>query len=127
MNIDHLLQIPSIVLKVSEKQRIFTWNIHYLIAFAYTAGYELTFGEAFRTVEQAALNASSGAGIVNSLHIKRLAVDFNLFKNGEWLQNSADHQPLGIYWKTLHELNRWGGDFKKADGNHYSMEHEGVK
>jgi hypothetical protein len=32
---------------------------------------------------------------------------------------------LGKYWKRQHPLCRWGGDFQ--DGNHYSLEHEGVK
>ena len=127
MNVELLLQVPPNMLKLGEKQRIFTWNVHHLIDWAYKAGFEMTFGEAFRTSEQAALNAKSGVGISNSLHTKRLAVDMNLFKNGEWLTDSVHHRPLGTFWKTLHPLNRWGGDFSKPDGNHYSMEHEGVK
>lgn len=112
---------------LGEKQRLFTRNIGKLIAFAYEAGYELTFGEAHRTPEQAALNAKKGSGIARSLHIERLAVDLNLFKDGQFLSASEDHAPLGEYWKSLHPLNRWGGDFKRKDGNHYSMEHGGVQ
>ena len=52
-------------------------------------------------------------------------MDFNLFKDGEWLQDSADHKFLGQYWKALDPSARWGGDFE--DGNHYSFEHEGCK
>ena len=127
VNVENLLLVPPNLLKLGEKQRVFAWNQHHLIEWAYKAGYELTFGEAFRTAEQAMLNSKSGAGIKNSLHMKRLAIDWNLFKDGEWLQDSADHRPLGTFWKTLHSLNRWGGDFSKPDGNHYSMEHEGVR
>lgn len=127
MRIDQLLQIPANSLKLSEKQHIFVWNLHTLIEWAYQQGYELTLGEAFRTPEQAALNAKSGSGIVNSLHTRRLAIDLNLFKGEEWLQHSEDHRPLGQYWKTLHPLNCWGGDFQKADGNHYSMTDGGIK
>jgi len=110
---------------LGEKQRQFTLLVCQLIHWAYDHGYELTFGEAYRTPEQAALNAKTGAGISNSLHTKRLAIDLNLFKDGQWLQKSEDHLPLGEYWETLG--GTWGGRFSKPDGNHYSMEHEGVK
>ena len=112
---------------LGEKQRRFTELVGRLIQWAYANGYELTWGEAYRTPEQAALNAKSGAGISNSLHTKRLAVDLNLFIGDVWQQTTEAHRPLGDYWKTLDPETRWGGDFTKPDGNHYSLEHEGVK
>lgn len=127
MNVDLLLLIPPNMLKLGEKQRIFAWNQHLFIEFVYKTGYELTFGEFYRTAEQAALNAQAGTGIRNSLHGKRLAGDWNLFRDGIYLTDTASHRQFGTFWKTLHPLNRWGGDFSKPDGNHYSMEHEGVK
>jgi len=51
--------------------------------------------------------------------------DFNLFKDGVFLQGTEDHRPLGEYWESLDPLCRWGGRFN--DGNHYSIEHEGIK
>ncbi|MGS8101500.1 M15 family metallopeptidase [Providencia sp. PROV_01] len=108
---------------LSEKQALFTVMIAKLIFWADEHGYRLTFGEAYRTPEQAAANAKSGKGIKNSLHTQRLAVDFNLFKNGAWLTKSTDHQPLGEYWESIG--GTWGGRFN--DGNHYSLEHNGVK
>ncbi|NBN68387.1 M15 family peptidase, partial [Proteus sp. G2609] len=74
---------------LGEKQRKFTRMIADLIIFAYDNGYELTFSEAYRTPEQAQLNAKSGSGIKNSLHTQRLAVDFNLFKDGKYLTASS--------------------------------------
>ena len=112
---------------LGEKQRLFTRYVGLLIAYAYKQGYELTFGDAYRTPEQAAANAASGAGITNSLHTKRLAVDLNLFVKGQYITDSAAYKPLGDYWKQIDPLNRWGGDFKKPDGNHFSMEHENVR
>lgn len=119
---------------LGEKQRLFTFNIAKLITWAYLNDYELSFSEAYRTPQQAALNATSGKGISNSLHTKRLAIDLNLFVDSSlegdediYATDSESHRPLGEYWKSLHPLNRWGGDFSKPDGNHYSMEHEGVK
>src|SRR3990167_5446520 len=111
-----------------ECQSRFVEDVHFLIGFAYNQGYELTFGEAYRTPEQAALNAANGTGIKNSLHTIRLAVDFNLFKDGVWLKKSEDFKELGKYWKSLNPKNAWGGDFKtNPDGNHFSQSHGGVK
>ncbi|ELU1437153.1 M15 family metallopeptidase [Providencia rettgeri] len=106
-----------------DKQNRFTGMVAKLIIFAQANGYQLTFGEAFRTKEQAALNEKSGKGISKSLHTERLAVDFNLFKDGKWLTASSDHKPLGEYWESIG--GSWGGRFN--DGNHYSLEHNGVR
>lgn len=115
------------MMTLSEKQKKFTLLIARLILWSYSKGYELTFGEAYRTPEQAALNAKSGKGISNSLHIQRLAVDMNLFVKGEYKSNSSDYKPLGDYWKTLDPECCWGGDFSKPDGNHFSITFNGVK
>ena len=109
------------------KQREFTLMVAELISWTYNQGYELTFGEAYRTPEQAALNASRGSGISNSLHTKRLAIDLQLFINDEYQTDSEAYRPLGDYWKSLNPDNAWGGDFSKPDGNHFSVEWEGVR
>lgn len=96
-----------------------------LIKWAYDNGYQLTLGEAYRTAEQAALNASKGSGISNSLHTIRLAIDLNLFKQGVYQTDSAAYEPLGVFWESLG--GSWGGRFRKPDGNHFSLEHEGVR
>ena len=112
---------------LGQKQRLFTHLVGQLITWSYEHGYELTFGEAHRTPEQAAANAAAGSGIARSLHTRRLAVDLNLFINGEYRTSSEDHRPLGEYWMKLHPDCRWGGNFSKPDGNHYSLTHEGVQ
>ncbi|MCX8311186.1 M15 family metallopeptidase, partial [Escherichia coli] len=96
-----------------------------LIHWAQEHGYRLTFGEAYRTPEQAALNAKSGKGIRNSPHTLRLAVDFNLFINGKYQADTDAYRPLGEYWESIG--GTWGGRFSRADGNHFSLEHNGVK
>jgi hypothetical protein len=111
-----------------EKQSLFARLVGQLIQYAYQNGYELTFGEAYRTPEQAALNAQKGSGIANSLHTKRLAIDLNLFLAGRYITDSASYKPLGDFWKSLHPDCCYGGDFKpRADGNHFSLTHNGVK
>lgn len=108
---------------LGQKQRKFTRMVADLICFAYDNGYELTFAEAYRTPEQAAANVAKGTGIRNSLHTQRLAIDFNLFKDGTYLTKTEDHLPLGEFWESIG--GTWGGRFK--DGNHYSIAHGGVK
>ncbi|EIH0052346.1 M15 family metallopeptidase, partial [Escherichia coli] len=104
-------------MKLSEKQQLFAVMIADLIHWAQEHGYRLTFGEAYRTPEQAALNAKSGKGIRNSLHTLRLAVDFNLFINGEYQADTDAYRPLGEYWESIG--GTWGGRFSRADGNHF--------
>jgi hypothetical protein len=115
---------PTLTLR--EKQSNFVLMIGHLIAWAYANGYELTFGEALRTTAQAAANAKSGAGISNSLHLLKLAVDFQLYINGVYQTNTAAYEPLGKYWESIG--GSWGGRFTtRPDGNHFSLEHNGVR
>ena len=107
-------------------QRKFTEMIGRLIAWTYAQpGHALTFGEAYRTPEQAALNAKSGAGIANSLHIQRLAVDFNLFIDGAWKTDTESYRSMGEFWEGLG--GSWGGRFSKPDADHFSLEYNGVR
>lgn len=111
-----------------ERQSLFVRLVAKLIQFATERGYELTFAEAYRTPEQAKLNAANGSGISNSLHTERLAIDFNLFRDGKWLSATEDFAPLGTYWRSLHPDCRWGGDFAKLkDGNHFSITPDGKR
>jgi hypothetical protein len=104
---------------LGEQQRKFTRLVARLIDRIYAEGHEATFGEAWRTPEQAALNAKKGTGISNSLHMDRLAIDLNLFKDGKYLADTESHRRFGEWWERLDPDCRWGGRFK--DGNHYSL------
>lgn len=113
---------------LGEQQRRFLPMVAKLIDFAYAQGYELTAGECYRSPEQAALNAQHGSGIANSLHTLRLAVDLQLFKNGQYLTDSAAYKVLGEFWKALDPAAAWGGDFHtRPDGNHFSLSWGGIK
>lgn len=111
-----------------EKQSVFVRLVAELIRHAYAEGYELTFGDAYRSPEEAARLAKTGKGISKSLHTQRLAVDLNLFKDGKYLASSEAHRPLGEWWEACSagEIQCcWGGRF--GDGNHYSISHGGRK
>jgi D-alanyl-D-alanine carboxypeptidase len=110
---------------LGERQRRFTAMVGALIEWAYDNQFELTFGEAFRTPEQCALNVKVGTGIAHSLHTDRLAVDFNLFIDGVYQAESSAYEPLGVFWESIG--GAWGGRFERADGNHFSLEYEGRK
>ena len=109
---------------LGQKQRKFTRMIGLLIEYAYQQGYELTFGDAYRDPRvHGHVGQKKSYSSANSLHKERLAVDFNLFKDGAYLTRTEDHRPLGEFWESIG--GTWGGRFN--DGNHYSLEHQGRK
>lgn len=93
-------------MSLRQQQSIFAKKVALLILFAYEQGYEITLGDAW-----AKTGHKDG-----SFHYKRLAIDLNLFKDGNYLTETSDHEPLGLFWETLG--GTWGGRFD--DGNHYS-------
>ncbi|HET8885245.1 MAG TPA: M15 family metallopeptidase [Salinimicrobium sp.] len=115
---------------LSEKQRIFTRNIAKLIEYAYCNNIELTFGHAWRSEEEQRRLVNEGKSqTMNSNHLNRLAVDFNVFVDGELTWKWEDIKPLGDYWETLNDKNRWGGDWNNneikdgfIDSPHFEMQ-----
>ena len=108
---------------LSQRQAIFAHNVSTLIQYINLNNHTCTFGEAYRTPEQAAIYAQSGKGIVDSLHCKRLAIDLNIFHNNIYLTDSKDYEIFGIFWESLSPSNKWGGRWTKLkDGNHFQMD-----
>jgi len=121
-----------------------------LILWAYDNGYEVACGEFSRSDEQSFINSIGFAGrqrlaalveplfpvlaerilnngrsggIDNSLHRDRLAADLLLFRDGMYLTETADYEPMGQKWESMG--GTWGGHFK--DGNHFSLAYGGRK
>ncbi len=117
-------------MKLSQRQRIFTRNIGILIEYAYSIDIELTFGHAWRSLEeQKRLKAQGKSKTLKSKHLDRLAVDFNFFINGKLTYDYHKIKPLGDFWVELNEDNRWGGDWNKngkkdgfLDTPHFEMQ-----
>lgn len=133
------------------KQRRFALAVGKWLLAVNARGYEVTFGESYRSDEQAEINAlgtagrarlveylmphfpelarrianNTGSGIRNTLHESRLAVDFNLFHRGAWISDGASPhwRVVGELWEALCSGHRWGGRF--GDANHLSIEHDG--
>lgn len=101
-----------------QKQSKFAHMVALLILQAEQLGYQVTFGDCYR-------DKRCKYGSSKSLHAMRLAVDLNLFLDGNYLKSTKAHQPLGEYWESIG--GTWGGRFKKPDGNHYSLQHKGLK
>lgn len=107
-----------------QKQSRFAAMIPRLIDKAIELGYEVTLGDAFRDHRlHGEPGVKMGYGHSKSCHKLRLAIDLNLFKDGKFLSGSEDHKPLGMWWES--QGGTWGGRFQ--DGNHYSIEHQGMK
>ena len=106
---------------VSE-QAAFLLDMAKLVQFATQQGFVVTAGELYRTPEQQEIYMKTGRSqTMNSLHLKRLAVDFNFFKDGKLIYDKAMLAPLGAYWESLNPLNSWGGNGKKlVDTPHFS-------
>lgn len=94
-------------------QSDFVIAVAHLIFKALELGYNLTFGDAYR-------DSRCEYGAPNSKHRIRLAIDLNLFKDGEYLTETENHRPLGEYWESIGGI--WGGRFD--DGNHYEWPDE---
>jgi len=125
---------------LTESQRRFTQDIGKLINFAYQQDLELTVGEAYRTRPQEllyytgrTLQSIGGklriikdrrrSSTMKSLHLKRLAMDFNLFKNGELTWDIEDYRQLGRYWESLDSKNTWGGSWETfRDAPHFQRD-----
>lgn len=86
-----------------------------LIQYADSLGYELTFGHALRCPD-------CPTGHIKSLHKQRLAIDFNLFIDGEYQTGTRGHKVLHDFWDSI-----GGAPMIEGDANHYSVEHNGQR
>lgn len=113
-------------MSLREKQMLFARLVPRLLDQAHALGYGVTLGDAYRDPRvHGAMGVRKSYSHPKSAHKLRLAVDLNLFRGAEYLDGSDDHKALGEWWEKQHPMARWGGRF--GDGNHYSLEHEGVR
>jgi len=111
-------------MKLSEVQQTFASLVPRLSDKAHEMGFRVTLGDAHRDERvHGAFGVKLGYGHPKSNHKRRLAIDINLFRDGEYLEGTEAHRELGEWWEKQHVLARWGGRFN--DGNHYSFEWEG--
>jgi hypothetical protein len=95
------------------EQAAFLLDVCKLIEKATELGFVVTGGELFRTAEQQAIYVKTGRSkTMNSIHLKRCAIDLNFFKNGKLTYDIPTLKPVGDYWESLSPKNQWGGNWK---------------
>jgi len=112
------------VSELGDKQKLFTWLLPLLFDEIHRKGYEFTLGDAYRDPRSHGEYGVKKDGVYGSAfsnHKCRLAIDLNLFKQGEYLRDTYHHEPFGLFWESLDKDCRWGGRGHGSDGNHYSM------
>jgi hypothetical protein len=111
---------------LARKQRLFAYLFHQLQARAYSMGYEVVMGEVYRGPGEVERLVELGKGHLETLHGLCLAGHLWLFRGDAYLHDCEDYRELGEWWKAQHPLCRWGGDFSRPDGVHFSVTHGGV-
>jgi len=109
-------------MRLSEAQQEFAYHVGCLLIHIWARpNYTCSLGDAYRDPRvHGAVGEKKSYSSANSDHKKRLAIDINLFYDGQYQGDTEAHREFGEYWKALHPDNYWGGDFKNnPDGNHY--------
>jgi len=100
--------------------------VNLLLTYIHHIGLECTEGDGYRDPRMhGKLGERRGYGSRNSLHKLRLAIDLNLFKDGQYLKLTEEYKLAGEFWESIG--GSWGGRFSTPDGNHFSLEHNGMR
>ena len=91
-----------------QQQQTFARMVPRLIDQAHALGFSVTLGDAYR-------DPRCPYGSRSSRHKSRLAIDLNLFRDGDYIRDTESHRPLGEWW--IEKGGILGGVFD--DGNHY--------
>ena len=99
------------------QQAEFLRDVADLIIYIGGTGRIVTGGELWRTQEQQQVYVASGKSqTMKSQHLKRLAIDLNIFfirEDGvpQLTYERVDLQDIGDFWEGLSDMNRWGGNW----------------
>lgn len=104
-------------------QELFVVDVLALVTKAKQLGFGVRFGEVYRTPEQQQIYVQTGRSLtMNSQHLKRLAIDLVLVREGR-IATKDQIMELGAYWESLSPRNRWGGNFSKlVDTPHFERQ-----
>ena len=107
-------------MKLSDHQSEFLLDVCQLIGYCKYHAIKITGGELFRTIYQQAEYLRTGKSkTMNSMHLKRLAIDLNFFVDGKLTYEKEKLENIGRYWEGLNILNESGMFWKFVDTNHF--------
>lgn len=99
-------------MSLGTEQEIFARHVALLLAKAWELGYAVRLGEVQRPLEMQEIYVKSGRSkTMNSMHIKKCAIDLVLLINGS-VCTRAQIKPLGDWWEAQSPKNRWGGNWR---------------
>lgn len=114
------MPISEYTRQLREKQSKFMRDMASLILYILDSGYGVSGGELWRSEETQAAHIKAGRSkTMDSMHLKRLAIDLNVF-DGEYLLFSDEKRKekdtqimrsFGEQWEALDKNNRWGGNY----------------
>ena len=115
-------------MKLLEHQFNFWGNVFSLTNHAHQRGWMIQAQELLRTKYQQEEYLRTGLSkTLKGYHLKGLAIDLNMYKGGQWIQDKLSLQELGDYWESLDSLNRWGGNWTSLyDFPHFERRAEEV-
>jgi len=107
-------------LKLSDHQAAFLLDVCQLIGYCKYHEIKVTGGELFRTEYQQKEYLRTGKSkTMNSMHLKRLAIDLNFFIDGVLTYDKNKLENIGRHWQGLSEYNEAGMFWKFKDTNHF--------
>lgn len=99
-------------MSLGKEQEIFASHAVRLIQKAWELGFAVRLGEVQRPIEMQQIYVNTGRSkTMNSQHIKKLAIDLILLRDGK-ICTRAQIKPLGDWWEALDIKNRWGGNWR---------------
>lgn len=99
-------------MSLGQEQSEFTVDVIALLQTAIEMGYEVRLGEVLRPLEMQQIYVNTGRSrTLNSQHIKKLAIDLILLKDGK-VCSAEQIKPLGDWWQLRNPKNRWGGSWR---------------
>ncbi len=98
---------------LGDHQEKFAKHAVMLINHAWELGFKVRLGEVQRPLEMQQLYVNSGRSkTLNSMHIKKCAIDLVLINKEGKVATRNEIKPLGDWWELLDPLNRWGGSWR---------------
>ncbi len=99
-------------MSLGQDQETFAKSAVSLIQKAWELGFAVRLGEVLRPIEMQQIYVNSGRSkTMDSQHIKKLAIDLVLLRDG-LVCTRAQIKPLGDWWEAQDPKNRWGGNWR---------------